>query len=67
MKKLKSENYYSNDFMDLVGKMLLLPDKRIDMEGILNHPWFAVNDAPTDEEINYEFNQREQLAKAALE
>jgi serine/threonine protein kinase len=34
------KNFYSNSFMDLISKMLKYrPDKRINLEEILNHPY----------------------------
>jgi hypothetical protein len=40
---------------DLLGKMIDLADKRIDMDGIMNHPWVISDDVPTLEEIKEEF------------
>ena len=51
----KSKGYFSEEFKDLVGKMLDLAGSRIDIDGIMNHPWVKSEDVPTYEQIKYEF------------
>jgi len=50
MSKGKPTNYYSEEFKDLCGQMMQLADKRIDMDGILNHPWMS-GEVPSNDEI----------------
>ena len=39
----------------LITKMIELADKRIDMDGIMNHPWFTDEDVPSYEQIVADF------------
>jgi len=67
MCRSKPDGYFSEDFMDLVGKMLALADKRIDMDDILNHPWMANESLPTNEQLIEEFTERKKKADEANE
>ncbi len=63
----KPPGYFSEEFKDLVGKMMEIRESRIDMDGIMNHPWVKSEEVPTHQEIKMEFKVREDKAKAALE
>jgi len=42
---------FSEDFKDLVTKMIDVVDRRIDMSAIMEHPWYTSDDVPSYEEI----------------
>lgn len=67
MLKNKPNDYYSEEFKDLVTKMIDVRERRINMSDIQSHPWYTSEDVPTEEEIISEFEIREKKAKAALE
>ena len=67
MEKNKPKGYFSEEFKDLVTKMIDLKDRRATMDDIINHPWFTNNDIPSLAEIRAEFTERDRLAKQALE
>jgi len=51
MNKGKPEDYFSEEFKDLVTQMIDIADRRFDMEKVMAHPWYTSNDVPSYEEI----------------
>lgn len=57
------DNYFSSEFKDLMNQMLTLdPDNRLDMDGVMNHPWVN-QQCPSHSDVVDEFATRHKEIK----
>ena len=55
----KKPDYYSEDFKDLIIKMLKFdPQMRPNADTVLEHPWFNQGNIATQEEVRLELEKR---------
>jgi len=61
--KYKPKGYFCDDFKSLINSMLALnPGERLNLEGVINHPWMKGVYA-SDDERGAEFKLRGQAIK----